>query len=120
MKIMVPHIFARRINIAQYGPDPFLVQEIVMDGAGLKRYRVGGQLFLRHELVKVRDAQRVAPVPPELESDPPSRVAEVRGRGTAREPLDIPVVKFAIKTERLRSRQGRVVRVERVGQRSAP
>ena len=40
VKIMVPHSFARRINIAQYGPDPFLVQEVVTDGAGLKRYRV--------------------------------------------------------------------------------
>ena len=31
---------------------------MVADSYGLKRYRVAGQLFLRHELLKVRDVQR--------------------------------------------------------------
>ena len=31
---------------------------MVTDSSGLKRYRVAGQLFLCHELLKVRDVQR--------------------------------------------------------------
>ena len=58
VKIMVPHSTARRINTANFRPRPYGVEEVVTDSSGLKRYRVAGQLFLRHELLKVRDVQR--------------------------------------------------------------
>ena len=58
VKIMVPHSTVRRINTANFGPRPYRVEEVVTDSSGLKRYRVAGQLFLRHELPKVRDVQR--------------------------------------------------------------
>jgi hypothetical protein len=58
VKIMVPHSTVRRINTANFGPRPYRVEEVVTDSSGLKRYRVAGQLFLRHELLKVRDVQR--------------------------------------------------------------
>ena len=58
MKIEVPHSTTRRLNMAQYGPRPYPVQTAVSDESGLRRYRVAGQLFLRHDLLKVKDAQR--------------------------------------------------------------
>ena len=52
VKIMVPHSTVRRINTANFGPRPYRVEEVVTDSSGLKPYRVAGQLFLRHELLK--------------------------------------------------------------------
>ena len=40
VKIQVPHSNVRRINMAQYGPRPYRVQEVVSDASGLLRYRV--------------------------------------------------------------------------------
>ena len=54
---MVPHSTVRRVNTANFGPRPYRVEEVVTGRSGLKRYRVAGQLFLRHELLKVRDVQ---------------------------------------------------------------
>ena len=58
VKITVPHSTVRRINTANFGPRPYRVEQVVTDSSGLKCYRVAGQLFLRHELLKVRDVQR--------------------------------------------------------------
>ena len=58
VKIQVPHSTTRRLNMAQYGPRPYPVQAIVSDESGLRRYRVAGQVFLRHELLKIKDVQR--------------------------------------------------------------
>ena len=55
---MVPQSMVRRINTANVGPRPYRVDEVVTDSSGLKRYRVAGQVFLRHELLKVRGVQR--------------------------------------------------------------
>ena len=60
VKIQVPHSTTRRLNTAQYGPRPYRVEAVVSDGSGLRRFRVAGRLFLRHELLKVKDVQRNA------------------------------------------------------------
>jgi hypothetical protein len=70
VKIQVPHSTVRRINIAQYGPRPYRVEAVVSDASGLQRYRVAGRLFLRHELLKVKDVRRkttdgLASIPPD-------------------------------------------------------
>ena len=58
VKIQVPHSTTRRLNMAQFGPRPYPAQAIVSDESGLRRHRVAGQVFLRHELLKVKDVQR--------------------------------------------------------------
>jgi hypothetical protein len=70
VKIQVPHSTVRRINIAQYGPRPYRVEAVVSDASGLQRYRVADRLFLRHELLKVKDVRRkttdgLASIPPD-------------------------------------------------------
>ena len=57
VKIMVPHSAVHRINTANFRPRPYRVEEVVTDSSGLKRFRMAGQLFLRHALLKVRDVQ---------------------------------------------------------------
>ena len=126
VKIMVPHSTVRRINTANFGPRPYRVEEVVTDSSGLKRYRVAGQLFLRHELLKVRDVQRNGETLESLkwmsEADLDKEFGGRRGRlGRALPGERGDVTQYSMLLQRVRGKQQPQVEVrERIDEDSEP
>jgi hypothetical protein len=98
VKIARPHSTGKSVMTPQYFGRAYIIEGISFDG-GVKRYKVNGELYLRHDLLKISDVRRRGQTSafedkPEVTRTMERQFARQKKRAKALEDVFIDTTKF--------------------------